>query len=192
MYTDDLQGNYRAVRARLMGAEPTHVAAPRIDPVAAAKAKMRKIIEECEAPTDDKSYRRLKFSIMPPEDDKERLLDDIADDTQPWGVHLSNILATYDETMVRVRSKHRDVRIVEVRRIIARMLRRRGWTYPEIGKMMAKDHTSVISLLHPEKRREKHVRQRAVAARAHAAHEANINTSVAVLGPDGRYHYEGK
>lgn len=37
--------------------------------------------------------------------------------------------------------------MVEARRIVARFLRQRGWSYPAIGRYLQRDHTTVMSLL---------------------------------------------
>lgn len=52
----------------------------------------------------------------------------------------------------------RDVRTLSVcrkRRQIARSLRERGYSYPEIGQAMWRHHTSIMNLLNPKsKKRE--------------------------------------
>ena len=41
---------------------------------------------------------------------------------------------------------------VEARRHIAKFLRGRGWSYPMIGKLLERDHTSVMHLVTPRHR----------------------------------------
>lgn len=45
---------------------------------------------------------------------------------------------------VKGRSRFRDATMA--RRIVIYVLRRRGWTYSQIGKLLERDHTTIISL----------------------------------------------
>lgn len=56
-----------------------------------------------------------------------------------------------------VRSRCRFRVLVNVRRTIARELRDEPWglSYPEIGRALNRDHSSVINLLHPKNQKGK-------------------------------------
>ncbi len=50
-------------------------------------------------------------------------------------------------TLEQVRGRGKGRGLVEVRRIVAAYLRRRGCSLPEIGRVLNRDHTSVLNLL---------------------------------------------
>ena len=50
-------------------------------------------------------------------------------------------------TLEQLRGRGRRRAEVELRRIVAAYLRRRGCSLPEIGRVLDRDHTSVLSLL---------------------------------------------
>jgi len=50
-------------------------------------------------------------------------------------------------TVEQMRGRGKGPRVVEVRRIVAAYLRRRGCSLPEIGRVLNRDHTSVLYLL---------------------------------------------
>jgi hypothetical protein len=84
----------------------------------------------------------------------ELLLD--ADDERDWRKGVDDILKAFGENRRRLVSHQRDLHIVECRIAVAKYLRNRGWSYPRIGTFMARDHSSIVHLLNPEKRRERY------------------------------------
>lgn len=55
-----------------------------------------------------------------------------------------------------IRGKSRDARIVQARVMIAQRMRDNGYTLPRIGRILNRHHTTVMSYLDPEWRRERH------------------------------------
>lgn len=51
-----------------------------------------------------------------------------------------------------IRSRRRDSFLVEARVIIARALREKGLSFPQIGMIMNRDHSSIQYLINPTKR----------------------------------------
>lgn len=84
------------------------------------------------------------------------LLDE---DDQSWQPGYRDILRHYGETARRLRSSNRDKNIVSCRIAIARFLRGRGWSYPRIGEILNKDHSSVVYMLDINYRRSKRARE---------------------------------
>ena len=60
---------------------------------------------------------------------------------------IEQIASAAGVTVDQVRGSSRTHELVEVRRIIAAYLRRRGCSLPEIGRLLDRDHTSVMNLL---------------------------------------------
>lgn len=60
---------------------------------------------------------------------------------------MEKILNKYGFTMHDIRSSRRNSKLVECKREIALYLRNKGLSYPKIGLLMNKDHTSVMNLL---------------------------------------------
>jgi hypothetical protein len=60
---------------------------------------------------------------------------------------VQQIVAAAGLTLDQVRGHGRRRQETEVRRIVAAYLRRRGCSLPEIGRVLNRDHTSVLSLL---------------------------------------------
>jgi len=52
-------------------------------------------------------------------------------------------------TVAEMLSASRASHLVEARRDLAFALRARSWSYPRIGKLMKRDHTTVMALLKP-------------------------------------------
>jgi hypothetical protein len=91
------------------------------------------------------------------------LLD--TEDDREWRKGVSDILKAFGENRRRLVSHQRDLHIVECRHAVAQYLRNRGWSFPRIGQFMGRDHSSIVHLLNPEKRRERYyikVREAAV------------------------------
>lgn len=59
-----------------------------------------------------------------------------------------------------VRGPRRDAAIVRVRRMVARVLRDAGCSLPEIGRIMARHHTSVLNLLDPYTKHQRYLGHR--------------------------------
>ena len=49
-------------------------------------------------------------------------------------------------TMAQLKSASRTPRMVEARRRVSKYLRAHGWSYPEIGRFIDRDHTTVMHL----------------------------------------------
>jgi Bacterial dnaA protein helix-turn-helix len=62
---------------------------------------------------------------------------------------VQQIVAAAGLTLDQVRGHGRRREETEVRRIVAAYLRRRGCSLPEIGRVLNRDHTSVLNLLRP-------------------------------------------
>src|SRR5258708_18370154 len=62
-------------------------------------------------------------------------------------VEVEQIAAAAGVTVEQVRGRGKGRELVEVRRIVAAYLRRRGCSLPEIGRVLNRDHTSVLHLL---------------------------------------------
>jgi len=60
---------------------------------------------------------------------------------------VEQITAAAGVTVEQVRGRGKGRELVEVRRIVAAYLRRRGCSLPEIGRVLNRDHTSVLNLL---------------------------------------------
>ena len=52
-------------------------------------------------------------------------------------------------TVAEMLSPSRASHLVEARRDLAFALRARAWSYPRIGKLMKRDHTTIMALLKP-------------------------------------------
>jgi chromosomal replication initiation ATPase DnaA len=66
---------------------------------------------------------------------------------------VESIAAAAGVTVERLRGRCRRRELVELRRIVARYLRSRGCTLPEIGRAIGRDHTTVLALLRGRPRR---------------------------------------
>ncbi len=105
---------------------------PAVTPAAAvARADVRPIVESpADAGSDDDlaaavaAARRLRFTA-----------------------DVEQILAAAGVTLEQMRGRGKTRGLVEVRRIVAAYLRRRGCSLPEIGRVLNRDHTSVLHLL---------------------------------------------
>lgn len=50
--------------------------------------------------------------------------------------------------------------VVDQRRVVAKKLRDKGYSYPQIGKVMNKDHTSIMYMVDDQHRDEKKFKMR--------------------------------
>ena len=60
---------------------------------------------------------------------------------------VEQIVRAAGVTVEQMRGRGKGRELVEVRRIVAAYLRRRGCSLPEIGRVLNRDHTSVLNLL---------------------------------------------
>lgn len=60
---------------------------------------------------------------------------------------IVELCVKYEVDKCELLSKRRDSKIVEKRRLIAQELRDRGLSYPAIGKLLNRHHTTIMSLL---------------------------------------------
>jgi len=79
---------------------------------------------------------------------------------------INKIMKNYGVSWVQVKSQRREWQLVECRKDIVRLLRQhdpKKWSYPAIGRLMDRDHTSIMHLA-SDARREK---QNAAAKKRH-------------------------
>ena len=62
-------------------------------------------------------------------------------------VAVEQITSAAGVTVEQMQGRGKDRELVEVRRIVAAYLRRRGCSLPEIGRVLNRDHTSVLNML---------------------------------------------
>lgn len=117
-------------------ARPTLPAAPALRPAvtpaaAVVRADVRPIVESAAATGSDDDLaaavaaaRRLRFTA-----------------------DVEQIVETAGITLEQMRGRGKQRVLVETRRIVAAYLRRRGCSLPEIGRVLNRDHTSVLNLL---------------------------------------------
>lgn len=85
--------------------------------------------------------------------------DVLADDDRRWREEVTAIILEHGENLARVRGGNRNAKLVSCRRAIATALYARGWSLPRIGHLMGgRDHTSIYSLLHPERNLKRYAR----------------------------------
>ena len=68
-----------------------------------------------------------------------------------WRADIQEICEKHRTNLREIRSNIRVTCIVDARREIAAYLRARAWSYPQIGRWMNRDHSSVINLLNSAK-----------------------------------------
>src|SRR5881296_1810561 len=66
----------------------------------------------------------------------------------PFEAELAAIAEAADVTLGELRGPSRDWRIVEVRHVAAAYLRSHGLSLVAIGRLLGRDHTTVLNLLH--------------------------------------------
>jgi hypothetical protein len=86
------------------------------------------------------------------------LLD--SEEEAQWRPGVDAILKAYQENYRRLVSNQRDRHIVQCRIAVAMYLRKRGWSYPRVGNFMKRDHSSIVHLLEPERKRERYLKLR--------------------------------
>jgi chromosomal replication initiation ATPase DnaA len=59
---------------------------------------------------------------------------------------LEQFCAETGYTVEAIRAPRRTAHVLRARRFVAMSLRREGLSYPEIGKLIGRDHTSVMNL----------------------------------------------
>ena len=60
---------------------------------------------------------------------------------------LKEVCQEFRITHDRLISKQRSVRVVAARDIIIKCLRDDGWSYPEIGRLLNRDHSTIVHAL---------------------------------------------
>ena len=65
---------------------------------------------------------------------------------------INDILTKYGYTIYEVQSRQRNTRLVNCKVEIARMLRDKGYSYPVIGKVLNKDHTTIMHYIKKHKK----------------------------------------
>jgi hypothetical protein len=136
-----------------------------------ARARLRELRGEPPEPAVIEEPVKEEEAGPPKPDDSQLAALLETEDERQWTKAVRQILAAYGENMRRLTSLQRDTHIVECRATVARYLRDRGWSYPRIGQFMHRDHSSIIHLLEPEKRRLKYVKVRELVAAAYRAEE---------------------
>jgi chromosomal replication initiation ATPase DnaA len=94
----------------------------------------------------------------PTEKELITLLD--SDDEAEWRPGVNDILKAFQENYRRMVSHQRDFHIVKCRVAVALYLRKRGWSYQRIANFMKRDHSSIVHLVEPERKRERYIKVR--------------------------------
>ena len=68
---------------------------------------------------------------------------------------FETICKSYKWDINEILSPRRQELLVEKRKIIAGILRKKGYSFPKIGYAMNRDHSSIINLLNPKKEKKK-------------------------------------
>lgn len=126
----------------------------RIERRKAATRRAAVVIVEPEELTEKVAEATLPGPTVPRDEEIEAIM---ARDQKQWRAGVVAILKAYGENMRRLTSLQRDTHIINCRRDVAIYLRSRGWSYPRIGKLMRRDHSSIIHLLDPTKKRERYI-----------------------------------
>ncbi len=92
---------------------------------------------------------------IPPSDDTEAELTAAVAAARRlrYTAEVEQIVGAAGVTVDQMRGRRKGRELVEVRRIVAAYLRRRGCSLPEIGRVLNRDHTSVLNLLRASARR---------------------------------------
>ncbi len=176
----------RARRARLWG-KPVKASKPTPPPVPDKMLEPEPVITELPKP------KSLDTDSLP-KPTKEQLEEIFEDDDAGYKEGLKLILKSYGENMRRLVSHQRDAHIVECRIAVAKYLRNRGWSYPRIGQLMRRDHTSILYLISPDLKKARYAKNTAAryqAQRAWQRLDELTNHPAAILGADGIYRLEG-
>ncbi len=86
---------------------------------------------------------------IPPSDDTEAELTAAVAAARRlrYTAEVEQIVGAAGVTVDQMRGRRKGRELVEVRRIVAAYLRRRGCSLPEIGRVLNRDHTTVLNLL---------------------------------------------
>jgi chromosomal replication initiation ATPase DnaA len=94
---------------------------------------------------------------------------------------INKILKNYGVSWVQVKSQRREWQLVECRKDIVRLLRQhdpKKWSYPAIGRLMDRDHTSIMHLASDDFRQR---RNKQVLENHHRRRETRLNASTGKL-----------
>jgi hypothetical protein len=137
----------------------------RIESRMAASRRAAVIIVEPDVLSETKADELLPGAMAPTDDEIEAIM---ARDDTTWRGGVVAILKAYGENMRRLTSLQRDTHIIDCRRDVAIYLRARGWSFPRIGRFMRRDHSSIIHLLNPTKKRDRYIAVNAMNQSANA------------------------
>jgi len=89
------------------------------------------------------------FDLPVPGKQKVRIASTRLEPHQPaFGSLLLGVVAKeYGLTVAQALEKDRSTERVEVRALVADVLKGRGWSYPQIGRLLSLDHSTVINLV---------------------------------------------
>jgi hypothetical protein len=163
-FESEARDSIRAVRMRLWGAPPTVEQAPRY----------------IRPPEPPEPSAPVLLPVLEP-DDFAALLDEA--DERSWKEGFNFILKSYGENMRRLVSYQRDQHIVSCRIAIAIYLRNRGWSYPRIGAAMHRDHSSIIHLLEPQRKRDAYLKRQAESVKRQRAANGRKSRSKGLADP---------
>lgn len=147
--------NYKQVRSRLRAGKMRPDPVPKLTARQKMKALLEREIRAIDIIPRGRPLRWLKSIELID-------ADVLALEDRQWREEVTNIIMRFRENLARVKGGSRDTNIVECRRAICHALHQRGWSLPRIGHLMNRDHTSVYSLMHPEKHRERFAKARAL------------------------------
>lgn len=140
---DELHRHYAAVRARL-GVRPTRAVFIRPAPTIAAPV-------EPETAPEPVTPAQAQAPI--------RLAPGVVETLTPTGRWRKILRETVEETGVSFEQMcaiTRNQKVVTARRVAAFRLRNEaGWSFPKIGALFGRDHTSVLNWLNPKAQRRK-------------------------------------
>jgi hypothetical protein len=120
----------------------------------AATRRVAVVVVEPDELTEKEAEATLPGPTAPSDSDIEAIM---SRDDKVWRNGVVAILKAYGENMRRLTSLQRDTHIINCRRDVAIYLRARGWSYPRIGKLMRRDHSSIIHLLEPTRKRDRYI-----------------------------------
>lgn len=164
----EMAASYSAARTRLGFAPATGARVDRrkIPPAPLPRVLfMAPIVEVVEGATVE-PCKAYEPAPLPTDDDIRTALETV--DQSQWYAAVGAILKVFRENRDRLSGRCRDAHIVACRRAVAEYLHQRGWSYPRIGRLLERDHSSVIHLVNPEraKARRERMKMRARARKA--------------------------
>lgn len=74
---------------------------------------------------------------------------------------IAQVLKKHDTTWELITSQRRDRFLVNARREIVIWLRSQGWSYPQIGRLMNRDHASIMHLASDKRRKRNNLNAKA-------------------------------